>query len=56
MTVRERVIASRLFEKTDRHGEYAKRIGLSCALVAVRVDAIEDREVQKKKDIYIKEV
>ena len=50
MTVRERVVASRLIERFDEHGEYARRIGLSCVLAAAKTDVIADKAVQKKEE------
>lgn len=39
MTVRERVLASRLIQKAESNGSYAKQIGLSCKIVATEKSA-----------------
>lgn len=47
MTVRERVLASRLIEKTESHESYAKQIGLSGQIIAAGKDAAESYETCK---------
>ncbi len=38
MTVRERVLTSRLIQKTNINKHYARQIGLSCAVVLGGID------------------
>lgn len=42
MTVKERILLSRLAEKIDRQPDYAERIGISVS-VAVRTFPLKDR-------------
>lgn len=51
MTVRERVIASRLIMKMDAHGSYAKQIGLSYEeKTAEKTAEKTGKEIIKKED------
>lgn len=47
LTVRERVLASRLMLKIDNHEDYAKRIGLGYKVSMVKRDSNECRIIQK---------
>lgn len=49
MTVRERVLASRLIQKIDVHTDYAKQIGLSY-IIAAETRKISYSPVQNKKE------
>ena len=48
MTVRERVIASRLIHKIDNNERYARQIGLSCAVSAVEINGTKKKPTQKE--------
>ena len=47
MTARERVLASRLIQKIDNNEQYARQIGLSCAVSSVGTN--NKKSVQKKE-------
>jgi len=47
MTVRERVIASRLIMKIDVQGSYAEQIGLSYDMKSVEKKSIENQKQEK---------
>lgn len=49
MTVRERVLASRLIQKIDNNEQYARQIGLSCAVASVGINNSNKKSVQKKE-------
>ena len=45
LTVRERVLASRLIQKIETQSNYAKRIGLECRVISVKTkDSTEDEK------------
>lgn len=48
MTVRERVLASRLIQKIDNNEQYARKIGLSCTVSSVGINN-SNKEVCSKK-------
>ena len=52
MTVRERVLSSRLIEKIDNQREYTKSIGISYTLVPSKVNngKLITQEVNKKRE------
>lgn len=45
MTVRERVLASRLIQKAESNESYAKQIGLSCKIVATEKSTFPEEVV-----------
>lgn len=49
MTVRERVLASRLIQKMDNNEQYARKIGLSCTVPSVGITN-SNKEVRSKKE------
>ena len=49
MTARERVLASRLILKIDNNEQYARQIGLSCAVSSVGINNRNKKSVQKKE-------
>lgn len=50
MTVKERVLASRLVQKIESNSAYAKQIGLSCSMTATGKQNNEPKfNVQKPK-------
>ena len=49
MTVRERVLSSRLIQKTDNNEQYARKIGLSCAVLSVGINNSNKKSVRKKE-------
>lgn len=50
MTVRERVLASRLVEKISNCEEYAKQLGLTCKLLTTYTDGNCQKSVRKKEN------
>ena len=53
MTARERVLASRLIQKIDNNEQYARQIGLSCAVSSVGINNNNNKksvQKQEKKD------
>ena len=49
MTVRERVLASRLIQKIDKNEIYARQIGLSYMVSMVEANKNNNKSVQKKR-------
>ena len=49
MTVRERVLASRLIQKIDGQNGYAKQIGLSYEIATAEVNRGSGKTIQKKE-------
>lgn len=49
MTARERVLASRLIQKIDNNEQYARQIGLSCAVAPVGINNSNKKSIQKKE-------
>ena len=49
MTTRERVLASRLIQKIGNNEQYARQIGLSCAVSSVGINNNNEKSVQKKE-------
>lgn len=47
MTVRERVLASRLVQKIDNNEQYARQIGLNCAVASVGINGSNKKFVQR---------
>lgn len=47
MTVRERVLSSRLIQKIDNNEQYARQIGLSCTVQSVGINNNNKKSVQK---------
>ena len=49
MTARERVLASRLIQKIDNNEQYARQIGLSCAVASVGINNSNKKSIQEKE-------
>lgn len=49
MTVRERVLASRIIQKAEGQEDYAKQIGLDCKIVATGKRAFPQNAVPEGK-------
>lgn len=49
MTVRERVLASRLIQKIDRQNGYAKQIGLRYEITTAEANRGCSKSIQKKE-------
>jgi len=51
MTVRERVLASRLIEKIENNSDYAKQIGLSYMVVKESCDSKSESAREGRKSV-----